>query len=167
MKTKIRQAKIFDIPRLLERVYEFYEVLKTKGAKDIAQDVDVLRGGIAIEIGNGYVNPNWYCVIAERDKDIIAFLVGILEFCAPVSEHFKCVRVHGIYLENDSLVGPKVLFALWSLLEEWAKEYGASYFYANIHPGNQPSVRAAKKMGFKHHYTQFYRPIELEVREEL
>ncbi len=166
MSIKIRRAKVSDIPRLLNGVYNFYNILKVKGAKDIAQDEDVLRGGIAVEIGNGYTDPNWYCVIAERDKDIIAFLVGILEFCAPTSEHLKCVRVHAIYIDNDSLVGPRVLMGLWSLLEDWAKEYGGEFFYANIHPGNQPSVRAAKKMGFKHHYTQFYRPIELEIREE-
>ncbi len=166
MKIKIRRAKLSDIPQLMDKIHEFYGVLKERGARDIAQDDRVLRGGIAIEVGNGFSNPNWFCVVAERGEDIIAFMLGILEFCSPIGEYFKCVKVQGTYLENETLAGPRVLMGMWGLLEDWAKENGASFFYANIHPGNQPSVRAAKKIGFKHHYTQFYRPIELETVEE-
>ena len=165
-KIKIRKAKVSDIPRLMDKVHEFYDILKTKGAKDIAQDDSVLRGGIAIEIGTGYNNPNWLCILAERGEDIIAFMVGILEFCGPTSEALKCVRIHASFLKEDSLIGPKIIRSIWGEIVEWAKENGAGYFYANIHPGNQPSVRGAKHLGFKHHYTQFYRSIELENVEE-
>ena len=167
MKIKIRKAKVSDIPRLMDKIHEFYDTLKAKGARDIAHDDAVLRGGIAIEIGNGYNNPNWRCILAEKGDEIIAFMVGILEFCGPTSEVLKCVRIHANFLKEDSLAGPKVLKSIWGEIDEWAKENGAGYYYANIHPGNQPSVRAAKHMGFKHHYTQFYRPIELETMEEV
>ena len=93
-------------------------------------------------------------------------MIGILEYCSPTSEFHRCVRIHADYLDNDTFAGPKVLMGMWGVIEEWAKEHGASYFYANIHPGNQSSVRAAKSIGFKHHYTQFYRPIELEKKVE-
>ena len=167
MKIKIRRAKISDIPNLVDKIYDFYTVLKDKGAKDIAFDNDVLRGGITIEVGNGFSNPNWFCVVADKDGEIISFMLGILEYCSPVSEHFKCVRLHASYLEENSLVGPRVLMGMWGLLEDWSKEHGAGYYYANVHPGNQASVRAVKKVGFKHHYTQFYRPVEFESKEEV
>jgi hypothetical protein len=167
MKIKIRRAKISDIPNLVDKLYEFYNVLKDRGARDVAHDDNVLRGGITIEIGNGFSNTNWFCIVADKGGEIIAFMIGILEFCSPTSEHFKCVRLHAGQLDNDSLIGPRVLLGMWGLMEDWAKESGAGYFYANVHPGNQPSVRAVKKVGFKHHYTQFYRPIELETSEEV
>jgi len=166
VKTKIRRAKISDIRRLVDKMCEFYGILKSKGAKDIVRDDEVLRGGVTIEIGNGFNNPHWLCVLAERGEDIIAFIVGELEFCSPIGEFLKCMRIRATYLEDDSLVGPRVLLGLWSLVEDWAREHGAGFFYANIHPGNQPSVRAAKRVGFKHHYTQFYRPIDVETTEE-
>jgi hypothetical protein len=166
MKIKIRKAKISDIPMLVEKVYDFYSILKDKGAKDINQDDQVLRGGITIEIGNGFSNPNWLCVVAVKDDRLLAFMIGILEFCSPTAEDMSCVRIHANYLDVDSLVGGKVLLGLWGLMEDWARERGVGYFYANIHPGNQPSIRTAKKIGFKHHYTQFYRPLELEKTEE-
>jgi hypothetical protein len=165
MKIKIRRAKISDIPQLVDKIVNFYDILKEKGAKDIARDENVLRGGTTIEIGNGFSNPNWLCIVAEKSGEIIAFMIGILEFCSPVSEQFKCVKIYSTYSEDDSMVGPKVIISMWGLIQDWAKEQGAGYFYANIHPGNQPSVRGAKYLGFKHHYTQFYRPIELESEE--
>ncbi len=167
MKTKIRKVKIGDIPRLVDGIFDFFTILKTKGAKDIVKDDEVLRGGITIKLGNGFSDPNWYCVVAERGEELIAFMIVTLEFCSPIDEHFKCVRVQANYLKDDTLAGPRVLMGMWGMVEDWAKEHGAGYFYANIHPGNQPSVRAAKRIGFKHHYTQFYRPIELETTEEL
>lgn len=167
MKTKIRKVRISDIPRLVDGIYDFYSILKKKGAKDIVKNEDVLRGGITIEVGNGFSNPNWYCVVAERGDDLIAFMIALLEFCSPIGEDLKCVRLHANYLKDDTLAGPRVLMGMWSMIEDWAKEHGAGHFYANIHPGNQSSVRAAKQVGFKHHYTQFYRPIGLELTEEV
>ena len=166
-KIKVRRAKLSDIPQLVDKLQMFYEHLKDRGARDITTNPDVLRGGITIEIGMGFSNPNWYCVVAERDREILAFMIGILEHCSPIEEHLKRVRIHADLLVDDSLVGPRLLMSLWGLMEDWAKESGAGYFYANIHPGNQPSVRAAKRVGFKHHYTQFYRPLEIETLEEV
>jgi hypothetical protein len=165
LKIKIRRAKISDIPELVDKLLDFYTTLKDRGAKDIVKDDQVLRGGITIEVGAGFSNPNWLCVVADKDGSLIAFMIGILEFCSPIGEDMKCVRIHANYLKEDSLVGPRVLTGLWGLVEDWARENGAGHFYANIHPGNQPSIRTAKLVGFKHHYTQFYRPIELEKGE--
>jgi hypothetical protein len=166
MKIKVRRAKVSDVRQLQEKLFKLYEIQKDIGAKDIAKDNDVLWGGSTIEIGTGFNNPNWHCVVADRDGELIAFLVGILEYCSPVAEDMRAVKIHANYLENDSLIGPRVLMSMWGLMEDWAKENGAGHFYANIHPGNQPSIRAAKKIGFKHHYTQFYRPLEMEAVEE-
>lgn len=167
MKIKIRKAKIQDVPQLIEKIKDFYDIIKTKGARDLAQDESVLKGGIVIEVGNGFVNPNYHCIIAENDGVIVAFMIGVLEFCSPVCEYLKCVRIHASYLNNDSLIGPKVLTTMWELMEDWAKGNGAGFFYANIHPGNQSSVRTAKSVGFKHHYTQFFKLVgDMEKEEE-
>lgn len=166
MAIQVRKAKLADIPKLVDKLHDFYDFLKQKGAKDIASEDNVLRGGITIEVGTGFSNPNWFCVVADKDGELIAFMIGLLEFCTPTSEAFKCVRVHANYLNESSFVGPKVLMGLWGLMEDWAKENGAEFFYANIHPGNQPSIRAAKQIGFKHHYTQFYRPVEIKTEME-
>ncbi len=167
MAIKIRRAKITDIPSLVEKANKFYNFLKDHGARDIAKEESVLRGGIVIELGSGFSNPNWYVAVAVKDEEVIAFSIGVLEYCSPISEYNKCVRIHADYQENDSLAGGRILLSMWGLIETWAKENGASYFYANVHPGNQPSVRGVKYLGFKHHYTQFYRPIELEKKEEV
>ncbi len=165
MKVQIRRAKVSDVKQLQEKMFDLCVKQKDIGAKDVAKDDNVLWGGSTIEIGTGFSNPNWYCVVADRGGDIIAFMVGILEFCSPISEDLKTVRIHALSLENDSLIGPRVLMGMWGLMEDWAKECGAGHFYANILPGNQPSIRAAKKIGFKHHYTQFYRPVTMEMEE--
>ena len=162
-KIQIRKAKISDIPSLVDKVQKFYSFLKDRGARDIAHDELVLRGGVVIEIGAGFSNPNWYCTVAVKDSEVVAYIIGSLEFCSPISEYHKCVKIHALHNDQgdgDSLVGGKVLLGLWSMIEAWAKENGASFFYANIHPGNQPSVRSAKLIGFKHQYTQFYRSVE-------
>ena len=165
MKIKVRKAKVSDIRQLQEKVFEMYETQKKIGCKDINKDSDVLWGGIAIEIGNGFSNPNWHCVLADKDGEVIAFMIGVLEFCSPVAEDFKCVRIAANFLDENSLAGPKILTKMWDMINGWAKDMGAGHFYANIHPGNQPSVRTAKKIGFKHHYTQFHRPVVMDETE--
>ena len=166
MKIKVRRAKVSDIPQLVDKYQEFFTIIRDKGDKDIAKDDNVLRGGVTIEIGRGFDNPSWCCVVGDRVGEIVSMMIGVLEFCSPISENFKCVRINANYLKDDSLVGPRVIIAMWSLIQEWAKENGAEYFYCNIHPGNASSIRAAKHIGFKHHYTQFYRPLDLETIEE-
>ena len=166
MAIKVRRAKVSDIRQLQEKLFEMYGVQIEKGCKDVNKNPDVLWGGIAIEIGNGFANPNWYCVLAEKDGNIIAFMIGLLEFCSPVAEDLKCVRIAASFSEENSLVGGRVLTKLWELINNWAKDVGAGHFYANVHPGNQPSVRGVKHLGFKHHYTQFYRPIVMDETEE-
>jgi hypothetical protein len=167
MKIKVRRAKVSDIPQLVDKMFSFYSILKERGAKDINRDDSVLRGGITIEVGNGFNSPNWFCVLADNETEIMGFLVGVLEFCSPVSEDMKCVRVHAIYLDNDSFIGPKILTAMWKELDDWAVLCGAGHYYANVHPGNQPSIRATKACGFKHHYTQFYRPVGKQSEREI
>jgi hypothetical protein len=166
MKIKIRKAKISDIPSLVEKMQRFYELIREKGASDVAKDNNILKGGIVIEVGNGFCNPNWLFVVATKDSDVIGFIIAITEFCSPVSEYHKCIKIHADYQESDTLIGPKILLGMWGIVEDWAKENNASYYYANVHPGNQSSVRAVKHIGFKHKYTQFHRLVELEKKEE-
>jgi hypothetical protein len=166
MKIKVRRVKVSDIRQLQEKLFDFYEIQKKIGCRDINKDSNVLWGGIAIELGVGFNNPNWYCVVADKDGELIALMIGVLEFCSPIAEDLKCVRIRANFLDEDSLIGPKILSKMWGMLNNWAKDMGAGHFYANIHPGNQPSVRTAKRIGFKHHYTQFYRPVVLDETEE-
>lgn len=165
-KIQVRRAKIIDIAAVIEKLFKFYQILRDKGARDIAQNDGILRGGTIIEVGNGFANPNWFCAVATKDQEVLAFMIAVLEFCQPICEYHKCVRIHADYQETDTFVGPKLLTAMWDLIETWAEENGASFFYANIHPGNQPSIRAAKSIGFKHQYTQFFRPVGLKKQEE-
>jgi len=169
MKIKVRRAQVSDIPQLVDKMENFYGVLREKGAKDVNDNEQVLRGGITIEVGYGFNNPDWHCIVAvdKEANKVIAFMIGIFEYCSPVDQVMSRVRIHATGLENDSFIGPRVLTVMWNEMEKWATQRGAGYFYANIHPGNQPSVRIAKKTGFKHHYTQFYRPIKLETTEEV
>lgn len=168
MKIKVRKMSIADIPQLVDKMNNFYNILIEKGAKDISHDQNILRGGIVIEIGGMFNNPELACCIValEETGKLVGFIIGLQEFCSPVENCWKRVRVHGIYIENDSLAAPRIIEAMWKELECWGQQIGAGYFYANIHPGNQPSVRAAKSAGFKHHYTQFYRPIKLDQINE-
>lgn len=162
---KVRRSQYKDIPQLVEKLVQFYGLLKDRGARDIVPNPEVLRGGVVIEVGVGFQSPQYLFVVAEKDDEIIGYMIGILEHCSPIQKDMRCVRIHATFLDNDTLASPKILTSMWSLMEEWAKENGAGHFYANIHPGNQPSVRAAKRVGFKHHYTQFFRPVEMEVTE--
>lgn len=166
MKIKVRRAKVSDIPQLVDKLQEFYTVVKDKGARDITKNEDTLRGGVVIELGHGFNNPNWCCVVGDRVGEIVSVMVGVLEFCSPISEFLRCVRINANFLKDDSLVGPRVIMAMWGIMRDWAKENGAEYFYCNIHPGNASSIRAAKHIGFKHHYTQFYRPLDMETEEQ-
>ena len=163
MKIKIRKAKISDIPQLVDLLVDFYRIQRDKGVKTITEDDAVLKGGVTIEVGNGFANPAWMCVIADRAGSLVSCMIGVLEFCTPISKDLKCVKVLVNYLTDDSLVGPRVLSGVWKLMEEWASEHGAGFFYANIHPGNASSIRAAKHVGFKHQYTQFYKELTLEA----
>ena len=90
MKIQIRRAKISDIPSLVEKVQKFYSFLKDRGARDIAHDEAVLRGGIVIEIGAGFSNPNCLYVVAVKDSEVVAFMIGLLEYCPPTSEFHRC-----------------------------------------------------------------------------
>lgn len=164
-KIKVRKGQFKDIPQLVEKLVQFYNTLTERGARDIALDPAVLRGGVVIEVGVGFQSSNYQVIVAEKDDDLIGYMIGILEYCSPIQKDMKCVRIHATFLDGDSLANPRLLQSMWSLMEDWAKESGAGHFYANIHPGNQPSVRVAKRIGFKHHYTQFYRPVDMEIAE--
>lgn len=161
-KIKVRRAKYQDVPQLVDRLVEFYSGLAQKGAKDIETREAVLRGGVVAEVGTGIDNPHWHCIVAVKDLEVVGFMIGILQPCSPIQSDFRCVRIHAMFLDNDSLAAPKILKSMWGLMDSWSKENGAGHYYANIHPGNQPSVRAAKSIGFKHHYTQFYLTVEDE-----
>lgn len=157
MATKIRPAKLSDVWELKNLIIEFRQHLANLGVKTIAKDENVLRGGTVIELGLTFENPNWCYIVAERDGELIGFIVGSIEQCGPTDSATLCMRIHGDYLRDNALSNPRILQKMWDALDKWGKSKGAEYYYCLIHPGNIPSIRTAKYVGFKHHMTQFIR----------
>lgn len=155
MAIKVREAQLTDVWDLIEMVIEFRETQKEIGVKTIAKRPDVLRGGTVLELGLTFNDPAWKYIVADKDGTLVGFIVGCLESCGPTNEWDLCMRVHGDYLTEKSLANPKILLKMWELLDKWSQEKGAKYCYGMIHPGNQPSIKTAKYLGFKHHMTQF------------
>jgi hypothetical protein len=152
---KVRKAKISDIPQLIDKMCEHVEVQKKLGVKTIAHDPMVVRGGISIELGGCFLMPNYRIILADKEGDIVGYVIGVLEHCPPIDEYVKAVRIRADYVSEKSLAAPRILEAMWNEIYKWGKSEGAGYFYGLIHPGNQPSIRTAKHAGFKHHMTQF------------
>lgn len=161
--TRIRDAKIYDIPTLESLMYDFLRHQTSLGNKIYATNELHLRGGITIQLGIGYSDPRWKIIVAERDNRITGFLIGILEPCAATEKYVSCVRIHADYMLDDSMNRGRILKKMWQELEKWGRKNGAGYFHGFIHPGNQPSIRAAKEVNFKHHTTQFLKVVEEET----
>jgi hypothetical protein len=155
MAIKVREAQLVDVWDIIEMVCEFREHQKELGVKTIAKDRQVLKGGTALEVGLTFRDPQWKYIVAERDGELIGFMVGCIEKCGPTSEYESCMRVHGDYLKDKTLGNPRVLQKMWDLLLKWGHEKGADYYFGMIHPGNQPSIKTAKFAGLKHHMTEF------------
>src|SRR5574343_1306624 len=155
MAIKIREAQLKDVWQLVEMVIEFRLKQQEIGVKTIAKEMDVLRGGTILELGLTFHNPQWKYIVADKEGELVGFIVGCVEQCGPTEEYHHCLRIHGDYLKEKSLGNPRILQKMWDVLDTWAKDNGAEYCYGMIHPGNQPSIRTAKYAGFKHHMTQF------------
>ena len=151
----VRRAKVSDLPQLIDKMCEHAQGQKDFGVKTIAKDPQVVQGGMMIELGGCFLLPNYRIVLAEKDGDIVGYVIGVLEHCPPIDEYIKAVRIRADYINDKSLAAPKILTAMWNEIYKWGRAEGAGYFYGLIHPGNQPSIRTAKHAGFKHHMTQF------------
>jgi hypothetical protein len=162
-KVIIRDARIHDIPQLEDMMIAFLLHQITLGNRLITKEPAQLKGGLVIELGMMYNDPGSKIIVAERNNQLVGFLIGVLEFCEPVCRFLKCVRIKADYMEESSIARGLILRKMWETLEEWAWKNGAEFFYGLIHPGNQSSIRVAKEVGFKHHFTQFVKIPKLEA----
>jgi hypothetical protein len=162
-KITIRDARIHDIPQLEDMMIVFLHRQIELGNRLITKEPNHLKGGLVIELGLMYNDPMTKIIVAERNGELVGFLIGVLEFCDPVSRFLKCVRIKADYIEETSLARGLVLRKMWETLEDWAQKSGAGFFYGLIHPGNQSSIRVAKEVGFKHHTTQFVKIPRVEA----
>jgi hypothetical protein len=153
---KIRDARVYDIPQLRDMMVEFINWQRKLGNK-IYTNGQFLEGGVTIELGAGFHNPMWKIIVAERDGIILGLLIGILEHCGPTEKFTNCVKIKADYMKDSSLARPIILRKMWQRLVNWGTDFNVGYYYGLIHPGNQPSIKAAKEVGFRHHSTQFLR----------
>jgi len=153
---KVRDARIYDIPQLRDMLVEFYNWQRKLGNK-IYTNGQLLEGGVTIELGAGFHNPMWKIIVAEREGSIIGLLIGILEHCGAIEKFTHCIRIKADYMKDSSLARPEILRKMWHRLVGWGTEFNVGYYYGLIHPGNQPSIKVAKEVGFRHHTTQFLR----------
>lgn len=157
VKTIVRRAKIEDLPELIDMCVESALIQVKHGNQLFSDDPNVLRGGFVIEAGMLFHSPRARIVVAQREENLIGYLIGTLEDCGPTEKFFRCVKIRGEYLRPamNSLQRPLVLLTMWETLRKWGIQMGADYFFSFIHPGNTPSIRVAKRGGFKHNMTQF------------
>lgn len=157
IKTTIRRAKIDDIPALVDMCMESALIQINHGNQLFSSDPAVLKGGFVIEIGMHFHNPMARMLVAQRQGELVGYMIASLEDCGPAEKHLRRVRIWGDYIRPalDSLRRPLVLLTMWEEIRKWSISMGAGYGIAFIHPGNTPSIRSAKRVGFKHHLTQF------------
>ena len=156
LEVRIREARIYDIPQIVDLMVEFIDWQRVKGNKVYAEGQH-LRGGVIIEIGAAFYNNLWKILIAERNNIVIGLLIGVMEHCGAIEKFNNCIRIKADYMKDNSLYRPKILRAMWNKMKEWGDEHKVGYYHGLIHPGNIPSIRTAKEVGFKHHTTQFLR----------
>lgn len=154
-KVTIRQARLADMPQLEDLLIEFYEIQRRRGNRTLASNPNVLRGGVMVELSMNWANDNCRIMVAERDGVLLGFFIAEIIFCRPIEEYHKCVWVRGDYVKGKSLLNPIILERMWSQIYKWGESQGASYFFGDIHQSNQPSIRTAKSVGFKHYFTRF------------
>lgn len=159
-KILIRNARVADIPQLEDLLIEFYEIQRRKGNKTLAKDPTVLRGGVILELGMNFTNPNCKIVVADKDNIIIGFFIAELTFCRPIEEYHRSVWIRGDYISGKSLANPRILEKMWLEIYKWGINNGASYFFGDIHQANQSSIRTAKSAGFTGKITKFIKLAE-------
>ncbi len=153
----IRRARLADLPQLEDLMVDFYETQRRRGSKTLARDPAVLRGGVVVELSMNFTNVNCQILVADKDRIIIGFFIAELVHCRPIEEYHRAVWIKGDYLPGKSLANPLILKKMWEEIYSWGVQNGASYFYGDIHQGNQPSIKTAKAAGFRHNMTRFLR----------
>lgn len=153
---KIRDARIHDLPQIVDLMEEFILWQKKLGNK-IYTNGNMLRGGLIIDVGRSHDDQMCKLVVAEKHGIVVGLLIAQLEHCGPTDKFANCVRIKADYIKDKSLRRPAILKAMWQKLLDWGAKFDVGYYYGLIHPGNQPSIRTAKEAGFKHHTTQFLR----------
>ena len=153
---KIRDARIYDIPQIVDMMEEFVQWQRRLGNK-IYTNGSMLRGGVVLEVGASFHDNMCKVIVAEKNGIIVGLLIAQLEHCGPMDKFATCVRIKADYIKDKSLRRPAVLRAMWNKLLNWGGKFEVGYYYGLIHPGNQPSIRTAKEAGFRHHTTQFLR----------
>jgi len=153
---KIRDARIYDLPQIIDIMEEFINWQIRLGNKVYASG-DHLKGGLTIEIGSSFYDNRCKMIVAEKGGLIVGLLIASLEHCSPTDRFVNCIRIKADYIKDKSLRRPAILRAMWDKLLTWGEKFEAGYYYGLIHPGNQPSIRTAKEVGFRHHTTQFLR----------
>ena len=93
-------------------------------------------------------------------------MMSSLEDCGPTENFLRCVRIRGDYVTLNTLIKPRILEKMWDEIKRWGTRHGAGYFFGFIHPGNAPSIRKAKKAGFKHYMTMFLHTTEEQEEKE-
>lgn len=167
-KYQIRQAKLTDIPQLVGLIDELMLNEIRLGNKTISHNEDHRKAGIMIKMGIFYNKPDVRIEVATNGTGrVIGFIIGLLEPCSPIDESMTALRVWLDYMKDETLAGPKLLIKMWERMYEWGKKHGVGYAYGHILPKNIPSIRAAKHMGFRHHYTQFLYREEPAAEEKI
>ena len=156
----IRNARVADIPQLEDLFMEFYISQSKRGNKLIAKDPTVLRGGVILELGINFTNPDCKIVVADKDNTLLGFFMAQMVFCRPVEEFHRAVWIRGDYITGRSVANAMILKKMWQEIYKWGVANGGSYFYADIHQSNQASVKSAKGVGFHGNVTRFLKMTE-------
>ena len=160
LKILIRNARVADIPQLEDLFMEFYVSQSKRGNKLIAKDQTVLRGGIILELGINFTNPECKIVVADKDNTLLGFFMAQMVFCRPIEEFHRAVWIRGDYITGRSVANALILKKMWQEIYKWGVANGGSYFYADIHQSNQASVKSAKGVGFHGNITRFLKLTE-------
>lgn len=158
----IRSARLADLPQLEDLLVEFYETQKKRGNKTLANNPDVLRGGVMAELSMNWLNPNCKIMVADKSGELLGFFIAEIVNCRPIEEYHRAAWIRGDYVipRINSLLRPVILKKMWSEIHKWSVQNGVSYFYGDIHQSNQPSIKTAKSVGFKHYLTRFMKLVD-------
>lgn len=167
-KYQIRKAKMTDIPQLVGLIEEVMQNEIRLGNRTVARNPEHLRAGVMVQMGQMFGRPDVRIEVTTNGTDrVIGFVIGMIEMCPPTEDHLRCLRIWLDYINDDTLAGPKLGLKMWERVHQWGKEQGAGYTFAHILPKNIPSIRIAKHVGFRHHYTQFIYVGKQEQMEEV
>ena len=89
----IRNARVADIPQLEDLFMEFYISQQKRGNKLIAKDPTVLRGGVILELGINFTNPDCKIVVADKDNTLLGFFMAQMVLCRAIEEFHRAVWI--------------------------------------------------------------------------